>query len=747
VTDDEAGRLRLTGYTDRLSVGPGDTIRFMVSTEHPSYEAQLVRLIHGDTNPAGPGFKQVVVSSGIDGQHVGRMQAFPSGSYVEIPLAPGVVRLPLSFSVYVYPTNPRGGPQVIASIGDWALGIADDGSIEVSTRSARISTQAPLHRWTWYRVECAVDVVGRAIVSQTPVVRWPDDLSAASASGELLPPALDGPLILAARRRADGMADPFDGKLEEAGLEGVGRWDFAADIATDVVTDVSGAGRHGRTVNMPTRAVTGHRFDGTVTDYVRASSQYAAIHFHRDDLEDARWDVDFELTIPDDMPSGVYAAWLRAGDDEDHIPFTVRPPRGVARSPIAVLMSTLTYVVYANFTDIGPWMWRPGSAIRDPVAYPNADPTIFRGVYRYIDEHALYGLYDLHVDGSGVCYGSHLRPILNMRPKFRYRSWAAPARFPADLYLVDWLDHEGIEVDFITDHDLQAEGASLLEPYSVVVSSSHHEYWTSQMLDGLAAYLDGGGRFMYLGGNSLFGVASFDPNPAKSHKVEVRRWGAPWPFEVPPAERHHSTTGELGGTWRNRGRPPNVMVGVGTSGAGFDRCVPYQRMPGSYDPRVRFIFDGIRDGELIGDQPSLQTKWGAAGYEFDRFEPELGSPANTLLLASSVGFSNAYHAMIDEQLWFIAGRDGKYPDDPQVDGEPHRFVRADMVYLEYPSGGAVFSVGSIAWRGGISHNRYDNTVARITGNVLRRFADCPKGECPSDVQLGPEGTRKRSARQ
>jgi N,N-dimethylformamidase len=55
-----------------------------------------------------------------------------------------------------------------------------------------------------------------------------------------------------------------------------------------------------------------------------------------------------------------------------------------------------------------------------------------------------------------------------------------------------------------------------------------------------------------------------------------------------------------------------------------------------------------------------------------------------------------------------------------------------MAYLEYPDGGAVFSVGSIAWRGGISHNGYDNSVARITGNVLRRFADRPRGVSPSD---------------
>ena len=50
-------------------------------------------------------------------------------------------------------------------------------------------------------------------------------------------------------------------------------------------------------------------------------------------------------------------------------------------------------------------------------------------------------------------------------------------------------------------------------------------------------------------------------------------------------------------------------------------------------------------------------------------------------------------------------------------------VRADMVFYEGSSGGAVFSVGSIAWSGSLSHDGYDNNVSRITRNVLRRFLD------------------------
>jgi N,N-dimethylformamidase len=44
-----------------------------------------------------------------------------------------------------------------------------------------------------------------------------------------------------------------------------------------------------------------------------------------------------------------------------------------------------------------------------------------------------------------------------------------------------------------------------------------------------------------------------------------------------------------------------------------------------------------------------------------------------------------------------------------------------MVYYQLPSGGATFSVGSIAWTGALSHDGGHNDVARITRNVLRHF--------------------------
>ena len=80
----------ITGYSDRLSVRGGETIRFMVSCDPPmDYRADLVRVIHGDLNPAGPGLKEAAVACAANGGYAGRTQTIHAGSYVAVPLCAG----------------------------------------------------------------------------------------------------------------------------------------------------------------------------------------------------------------------------------------------------------------------------------------------------------------------------------------------------------------------------------------------------------------------------------------------------------------------------------------------------------------------------------------------------------------------------------------------------------------------------------------------------------------------------------
>lgn len=144
-------------------------------------------------------------------------------------------------------------------------------------------------------------------------------------------------------------------------------------------------------------------------NWQEAPEQYGAIHFHQDDLYNAGWEVDFTLTIPATLPSGLYPARLRAGEEEDYLPFVVKPAPGQEK-PIALLLPTTSYMAYAN----------------EHLATNTALVGLLSGRLVSLDkcslflhEHREYGLscYGTHADGSGVCYSSRLRPILNMRPK------------------------------------------------------------------------------------------------------------------------------------------------------------------------------------------------------------------------------------------------------------------------------------------------------------------------------------------
>ena len=123
---------------------------------------------------------------------------------------------------------------------------------------------------------------------------------------------------------------------------------------------------------------------------------------------------------------------------------------------------------------------------------------------------------------------------------------------------------------------------------------------------------------------------------------------------------------------------------------------------------------------------------GAAGSELDRVDYALGSPAHTLVLARSFGHSDAYQHVVEEVN----------TSDSRQGGTENVLVYADMAYLEYPNGGAVFSTSSIAWSGSLSYNDYDNDVSRITENVLRRFA----ADEPIPWPTGSVGARDRPAR-
>jgi N,N-dimethylformamidase len=728
---------RILGYADRLSAAPGDTVAFKISAPLPGkFDARLVRLICGDDSPDGPGLKYEEVASAIDGSYKARQQPIMAGSYIWVTARQPFDLPNFTLQAMIWPTMPGNGKaQSIlgnfdaATGAGYALYLDENGCLAFRAgQNAAVSTGVKLLARHWYEVYAVFDSgTGRVTLGHNAMLAYHGQPGSVSHIGSVPETIGEGGRFLIAAWNDDKRAIAhFNGKIDAPRVSAralqpaqvsrlrelpldvelaqyvVAAWDFSRGIQTVKVTDVSGNRHHGRTINLPTRAMTGWNWDGSEFHWQKKLPHYGAIHFHDDDLYDCGWRTDFTLTIPDGMRSAIYCAHVSqktANGEilEDYIPIFVRPARGTATAPLALLIPTASYLAYANQQMVSSWWFDELSSCKFMT---------LSEVDRYLEEHESFGLsvYDEHNDGSGICYSSHLRPILNMRPKTDL--W----QFNADTHLTDWLEKKGIPYDVITDDDLHAEGLECLRPYRCVMTGTHPEYYSKEMLDALQAFTNGGGRLMYMGANGFYWRIAYHtglPGVIEHRRAEdgMRAWFSE------AGEYHMSFTGELSGLWVRNGRPPNMLVGNAFAAQGFVKAVPYRRTDDSRDPRVAFMFEGLDRDEIIGDFGSVGG--GAAGWEIDRADTRLGTPPHALMVATATDFPDSYHWVNEEMNHTHSA----------VNGDTCPRVRCDMMFFEMPNGGAVFSTGSISYAGSLAHNGYDNNVSRLTENVLRRFTD------------------------
>jgi N,N-dimethylformamidase len=435
--------------------------------------------------------------------------------------------------------------------------------------------------------------------------------------------------------------------------------------------------------------------------HVDAPAQYNAVHFHADDLTDCEWETDFSFHVPVDWASGVYVVSLASGDRKDDVPVIISAagqPQGRAAS-LAVLLPTFSYLAYAN----EHVSWERPNSWSDISSLQIAD------VDRFVASHRLLSLYDEHRDGSGTCYSSWRRPVLNFRPNSRLALVDGPHQFSADLELLRFMDANGVCYDVLTDDDLHRFGLGALASYRAIVTGTHPEYWSAPMVHALDEYLASSGRLAYLGGNGMYWVTSTPPDTTEV--VEVRRGrSGTRVWESEPGEECHGFTGERGGLWRNRGWAPQRLLGVGFTAQGFDKAVPYAWQIDETHQQAGFICRGIDTTAPLGSSGSVLG--GAAGFEIDRIDERQGTPVGTVLVARASGLGDGYQGAVEDVL----------TADSRQGGSVSELVRSDVAFSVLPSGGAVFSVGSITWCGALSTEARDDAVAKATLNVLERFA-------------------------
>ena len=761
---------RIFGYADPLAARAGGKVDFMISVEgRDEVAARLVRVLHGDENPEGPGYVEEVVEIDLPAALAVKRQFTQVGSLARADDPNGWLDGLASFTLFahVFPTLPKAERQQI--MGRWdiegskgfGLGIDPDGHVAMwlgdGVGSDEIRTEITLVPRCWYFVAASFDAATKRAELHVIncVTQWNSRIStvvpfegdswiketlrhgpgatAGAASFKLASATAYNPV------RGHYGAFLFNGKIDRSGVYGrvlgrdevvalakgavpgadglVAYWDATANLARegvgDTIPDTGPYGLHMQGVNRPVRCMTGWNWRGE-DSYRLAPETYGGVHFHDDAMTDCRWEVTHSLSLPDDLKSGVYCLKVSGGGAEDSIPFIVRPKS--PRAKLAFLLPTFTYLAYGN----------EHLSYEAPIAQAITahTPVIVAEdlEYKKLEEFGL-STYDHHTDGAGCCYSSWKRPIITLRPRYRLPAMNFPWALPADLSLIWWLEHAGYDYDIITDHDLHAEGLDCLKPYTCVMNGTHPEYYSEEMMDATEAYLGMGGRVMYLGGNGYYwvtGTRAEDPACIEVRKLDSgsRAW------QAEPGEGYLACTGQRSGLWRSRGRAPQKIVGLGFTAEGMDASEPFERMPDSFHRRVSWIMDGIGEEELIGDFGLACG--GAGGVELDRYELGLGTPPHTLLIASTIGHSDNYPLVSEEVTYAFPGRGGT--QDAQV--------RGDMIYFTTPQNGACFAAGSIAWSQALPCKGGENNVARIMRNVLNAFLK--EGALPGAAFKGDE---------
>lgn len=240
---------------------------------------------------------------------------------------------------------------------------------------------------------------------------------------------------------------------------------------------------------------------------------------------------------------------------------------------------------------------------------------------------------------------------------------------PAEWRLLGWLEREAIPYDYYAETQLH-DGTLDLAQYKVLITAVHPEYWTRKMYELVKDWVfKGNGRLVYLGGNGLNCEIEMLPDGSmicyneSLTGLDVKGLGG---FESRYAIRHESEANLLGVVFT----PAGAMTGA-----------PYRVVEDTH-----WIFEGtgLNSGDIFGEK-SLHRRCpgGASGHETDKTSPF--SPNGVKILAK-----------------------GTNPDGGG----------AEIVLFDTPSGGRVFSVGSINY---VASLPVDENVSRITSNVLRRF--------------------------
>jgi N,N-dimethylformamidase len=762
--EEAGGERTLIGYASKLTVRPGDTLKFMVnSVGGASYHADLVRIVNGDAlSRYRDEFEVRPIAAPFSGKHDGMEQELNLGSYIELAETGPLDGLK-DFTVagWMYPTfdpneyqepdlenpdpfYPPGldigktvGAQSIISRFDaltrvgWVLHLNEAFQLEFIVGDGesiqKVTVASTTRDWDWTYVAASYDAsTGTARIYQREKPFAPGDQFTArnlEAEGVVGQAVQAGPLRIAAIRGGPGAAKArfekplavFNGRLQDVRIakrvlsaeeiDALSAELTPLSLKRDIVADWDFGRR------IPSASIEDVSGSGLHAELVNVGERAVRGRF---------WTG--ETLVWTEKPDHYDAITFHADDLYDAAWKSDFSYRVADDLPSGVYAARLTqddfheYIVFfvapakrRSTAKLALWLSEYNYLAYNNIALGATVPQNYPGHWwnssdvafmKANHEYATGGVYNKHVDGLYFIYGSPLRPDLHMKP-----NGGAIYNFSADTHITSFLEHEGIAYDVITDELIDAEGLGLLSQYAAVITSTHPEYVTTKEFDAIAAYTAGGGRLMYVGGNGLFWAVA--ENPGFPGVVESRNFNN--------ITERYLTAGGRGGLMAETGRHSGPILGNEMSGMVFHGSSPYRRLPGAEDVRASWIFHGTTEGAVFGDYGLDKVKGGAAGFEVDRYSDSNGVPRHALQLATS---EPLLPQIEDVKILDALPLSISYHPTP---GDV--WAQADLVFFETANGGAVFSTGSITWMSSALENDYVNDVATITRNVIERFID------------------------
>ena len=388
------------------------------------------------------------------------------------------------------------------------------------------------------------------------------------------------------------------------------------------------------------------------------------------------WETTFQLVIPDTWESGTYlcqcypvGASSDPADRQAYEATFIVKPKPSKRSQIACLANTNTWNAY----------------------------------------NQLWGGSHYSINRSNL---SFLRPLTDNVTEISGTSLGLYHLGSGELWVQYWFEHEcispsappfifgkGIRPDVYTDLDFH-NGIDL-SGYRALFISTHPEYWSDAMYQHLAQYQQSGGVLIYLGGNGIYERVAYSSDQTQM----VLNGGV----DDPPGGSGVHTFDSLFRTATAPTMNERDLLGVATAacgqvpaGAGYNVLLPQHPFLRNVVPDAfNMIGAGENMGLHRGPGRGFDQNGKAAGLETDNAEG-----ANIIPPGCSTGGGGvlATAAPLSTRRVLLAKATAAGGGD------------AEMCYYPLPSGGFVFSVGSITFGGMLV---VDTQLQQLLRNVVK----------------------------